>query len=115
MLRFVNARVPSFRAVDDPLIAVPNRRSFHMRCIRTVVRLSDTKGKTCTTLGQIVDPSRLLLVGAVLDHQQQAHIVAHDGVLVLQIVMQAKAHGGEMLTNDGHTQVGALLAAIFLR
>ena len=38
-----------------------------------------------------VDPLGLLLRDAVFDHQQQADVVAHDHVLVLQVAVQAKA------------------------
>jgi hypothetical protein len=41
--------------------------------------------------------------------------VADDRVLVLQVVVQAEALGGEMLADDRHPQVGAVLAAIFFR
>ena len=36
-------------------------------------------------------------------------------MLVLQIVVQAKALGGKMLADHGHPEIGAVLAAIALR
>ena len=42
-------------------------------------------------LGEVVDPLRLLLVGAVGDHQQQPDVVADDRVLVLQVAVQPEA------------------------
>ena len=83
VLGFVNTGIPSLRAVDNPLIAVTNRRGFHMRRIGAVVGLGYTEGKACAALRQIVYPRGFLFLGTVFDHQQQAHVVAHDGVLVL--------------------------------
>ena len=37
--------------------------------------------------------------------------VAHDGVLVLEVVVEAKALGGEVLPDRGHAEVGAVLPA----
>ena len=36
-------------------------------------------------------------------------------MLVLQIIVQAKALGGEMFADDGHPEIGTILAAIALR
>ena len=58
--------------------------------------------------------SRFLLVGAVLEHQQQAHVVADDRVLVLQIVVQAESFAREVFSDDGHAEVGAVPTAVLL-
>ena len=36
-------------------------------------------------------------------------------MFVLQIVVQAETFRGEMLADDGHAEIGAVLAAVFLR
>ena len=48
------------------------------------------------------------------EHQQQADVVADDGVLVLQVVVEAEALAGQVLADDGHPEVGAVLAAVLL-
>ena len=50
-----------------------------------------------------------------MQHQHQADVVADDRVLVLQIVVQAETFRREMFADDGHAEVGAVLAAVLLR
>ena len=55
----------------------------------------------------------LVRTGKVPQHQDLRE-VADDGVFVLQIIVQAKALAGEMLADNGHAEIGAVLAAKFL-
>ena len=80
-----------------------------------MIGLGDPKREAAAPVGKIVDPRRLLLIGAVLDHQQQADVVANDGVFVLQVAMQPKALAGQVLADDCHAKVGAVLPAVLLR
>ncbi len=47
-----------------------------------------------------------------MQHQQQADIVADDGVFVLQVVVQAQPLRGQVFADDRHVQVAAILAAV---
>ena len=114
VLGLVNAGVPGLGTVDDPLVAVPIGIGFHVGGVRAVLRLGDAEGKSAPTLCDVINPLGLLLFSAVQDHQQEAHVVADDGVLGLQIVVQAQALDGQMLADDGHAQVGAFAATVFL-
>ena len=48
---------------------------------------------------------RFLLLGTVFEHQQQADIIADHRVLILQIIVQAQALCGQVLTDNRHAQV----------
>ena len=61
---------------------------------------------------QIIDPLVLLPRTPVVQHQEQADVVADDGVLVLQIAVQAEALAGQVLADHRHAQVGAVPAAV---
>ena len=65
--------------------------------------------------GEVTDPVVFLLRAAVVQHQQQADVVAHDRVLVLQVAVQAEALAGQVLADDRHAQVGAVPAAVLPR
>ena len=80
-----------------------------------MIRLGDTKRETFAPFGKVVDPLRLLLLRAVADHEQQAHVVPHDGMLVLQVVVQAQALYRQVLADDRHIQVGTVLATELFR
>ncbi len=90
MLGFVYACIPCFSAVDNPLITIAHRGGFHMRCITAVIGFGNTESETRSALGEIIDPGCFLLLRAVFDHQQQADIVTHNGVLILQVVVQTQ-------------------------
>ena len=113
--RGVDAGVPRLLAVDHPLVAVAHRRRLHVRGVGAVRGLGDAEREPAPALGEVVDPLGLLLVGAVVDHQQQADVVADDRVLVLQVVVQPEALAGEVLADDRHAEVRAVLAAVLLR
>ncbi len=87
---------------------------FHMRRVRAVGGLGNAHGKVATTFRQVVNPLGFLLLGAVVNHQQQADIVADDGVFILQVVVQAQPPRGKVFADDRHVQVAAVLAAVFL-
>ena len=72
------------------------------------------EGEALAALEQGVDPLGLLGLGAVVQHQQQPHVVAHDGVLVLQVVVEPEPLGGEVLPDDRHPEVASALAAVLL-
>ena len=59
-------------------------------------------------------PSRLLLFGAVVDHEQQPDVVA-DRVFVLKVVVKAESAASKMLANDRHTVNGAVTSTVFSR
>ena len=83
VLGLVNAGVPGLGAVDDPFVAVAVGIGFHVGGVGAVLRLGDAEGKSAPTLCDVIDPLGLLLFGAVQDHQQEAHVVANDGMLGL--------------------------------
>ena len=72
------------------------------------------KAKPSVARQQLGHPLRLLLVGAVVQHQQQTDVVADDRRLVLQVVVQPEPRAGEVLADDGHAQVGAVATAVLL-
>ena len=115
VLGLVDPGVPRLLAVDHPLVAVPNGGGLHVGGVGAVLRFGDAEREPSTPLGEVVDPVRLLRLGAVLDHQQQPDVVADDRVLVLQVVVEAKTLAGEVLADHGHAEVGALLSAVLLR
>ena len=77
--------------------------------------LGDAEGEAELAVEHRLEPLFLLLLGAVVDHQQHAHGVADDRVLVLQIVVQPQPLGRQVLANDRHPQVGAVLAPVLFR
>ena len=111
----VDAGVPRLLAVDDPLVAVAHGVRLHVRGVGAVLGLGDAEREAAPAFGEVVEPLRLLLLGAVVEHQQQADVVADDRVLVLQVVVQPEALAGEVLADDRHAEVGAVLAAVLLR
>ena len=113
-VRPVYAGVPRLLAVDHPSVPVAHGAGLHVGGVRSVLRLGDPEGETTSPLQQVWHPFGLLFVAPVLQHQQQSHVVADDRVLVLEVVVQPEAPGGEVLPDDGHAQVGAVPAAQFL-
>jgi hypothetical protein len=102
-------------AVEHPLVTVPVGARLHVGGIRSVLRLGDAEGEPARTLEQLRHPLRLLLLAAVMEHQQQADVVADDRRLVLQVVVEPEPPAGEVLPDHGHAEVGAVLAAVLLR
>ena len=104
-----------FAAVDAPAAAVADRCRLHVRGVGPVLRLGDAEREAHAAFEQTVNPLLLLLVRAVGQHQQHADIVGDDGVLGLQIVVQAETFGREVLADDRHREIAAVLAAVLLR
>src|SRR5258708_40319577 len=86
VLGLVNAGVPGLGAVDAPAVAVTHRFGVHVSGIGAVLRLGDAEREAFCALEQPVDPLLLLILGAVVKHQQHADIVGDDRVLGLQVV-----------------------------
>src|SRR5215472_4930871 len=107
----VDAGVPGLLAVDDPVRAVADRAGLHERRVAAVRRLGDAERVVPPAGREVVDPLGFLLRAAVVQHQQQPDVVAHDRVLVLQVAVQAEALAGQVLADHRHAQVGAVPAA----
>ncbi len=110
--------MPVFQ-VFSPLMtqSSPSRRALriHVRCVGAVVGLGDAEREAALPGEHRRYPFLFLFFGAVMQHQHQADVVADDRVLVLQIVVQAESLRGEMLADDRHAEVRAVLAAVRLR
>ena len=103
--------VPGLLPVNDPFIAVTDCSGLHVCGIGAVIGFCDTKSEALSAVQKIVEPIGFLLLGSVGDHQEKAHVVANDGVLVLQVVVKAESLACEMFANDCHAEVGAVAAA----
>ena len=93
-------------------------------CLTAVVSMK-VASEPCIGLGQAeadalralehaLDVAVLLLLGAEAVQQQRDREVADDRALVLQVVVQAEPLVREMLADDRHGEVGAVLAAQLL-
>ena len=122
----VRAKIRSYGAAWMPVFHVfsplmthssPSRTAVVSMCVASepCVGLGDAEREAAAAFGEGVDPLRLLLLGAVVDHQQQPDVVADDRVLVLQVAVQAEALAREVLADHGHAEVRAVLAAVLLR
>src|SRR5207248_4767925 len=83
----VDTGVPGLLAVDDPAVAVGAGRRLHVGGVGAVVGFGDAEGQGAPAGGKVLHPLRLLLGGAIADHEQRADVVAHDRRLVLQVVV----------------------------
>jgi len=119
--RGVHAGVPGLLPVDHPARTpahlpipghCPRRRGLHERGVRAMRRLGDPEREPPPAGGQVLGPFRALLRGPVVDHQQQADVVADDHVLVLQVAVQPEALARQVLPDDRHAQVCAIPAAV---
>ena len=79
----MDSGIPRFCTINTPAITISNRRRFHMRCIRTMVWLSNTESKTSLSFKHFRYPLRLLLRRTIVKHQQQSNTVANNRMLVL--------------------------------
>ena len=79
----VDSGVPGLLASDSPAVAVANGGGFHMGGIGAMSRLGDAEGEPLLALQHAFEPLVLLLVRAVVEHQESAHVVPHNRVLVL--------------------------------
>ena len=98
-------------AVDDPLVAVLHRRGLEERGVGPVVGLGQAEGEAAAAVEEAGHPLGLLGLGAVVAHHQHGREVADDRALVLQVVEQPEALGGEVLADDRHLEVGGVAAA----
>ena len=111
----MDAGVPGLLAGDDPVVTVAGGAGLHERRVAAVSRFGDAEREVPPPGREIVDPLPFLLRAAVVQHQQQPDVVAHDRVLVLQVAVQAEALAGQVLADDRHAQVGAVPAAVLPR
>ena len=102
--RLVDAGVPGLLAVDDPLVAVAHRGGLHVGGVGAVRGLGDAEREAVGAVEQLGHPLGLLLLGPVVQHQQQADVVADDRRLVLQVVVQPEPPAGEVLADDRHAR-----------
>ena len=90
-IRGVYTGIPGFFAIDKPLVPVPHGFGFHMGGVGAVFRFGNAEGEAFAGIFHSFQPLGLLCLAAVFQQQQQADIVAHHGVLVLQIVVQPQS------------------------
>ncbi len=122
----VRAKIRSYGALWMPVFQVfsplirqplPSRTAVVSMCVASEPWSGSVmpKAKPARPSSEGVDPLRLLGRRAVVQHQQQADVVADDRVLVLQIVVQPEPLGGQVLADDGHVEVRAVPPAVLLR
>jgi hypothetical protein len=75
--------------------------------------LGDPERETLPARRQFLGPLRPLFGRPVAQHQQQPDVVADDHVLVLQVAVQAKSLGRQVLADHCHAQVRAVPAPVF--
>ena len=119
MRRVMHAGDPHLLAVDAPAGLAVTRLAhgarFHMGRIRAVLRLGQAEGHALGAGELAFDKILLLIVPAIIVHHDDDRKIADDRMLVLQIVVQAEPLCREMLANDRHREVRAVLAAILFR
>ena len=111
----VDAGVPGLLPGDDPVFAVARRGRLHEGGVAAVLGFGDAEREVAFARGEVVGPVPLVLRAAVVQHQQQADVVGHDRVLVLQVAVQAETLAGQVLADHRHAQVGAVPAAVLFR
>ena len=107
----VDTGVPGLLAVDDPFVAVAVTMGLHVGGVRTMLGFGDAEGEAPTAGRQIVEPLALLFVTAVDRHQERSDVVADDGVLVLQVVVETEPLRRKVLPDDRHRQVRSAVTA----
>src|SRR2546423_797903 len=104
---------PHFFSVDAPALSslaiLRDRAGFHVRGVGAMLRLGQAKGHSARTVQSSGNELLLLLGRAKIAKDQDCWVIADDGMLVLQIVVQAQSPGCEMLADDGHPQVRTVL------
>ena len=65
----MNPGIPGLCPIDSPTIAIPYSMGLHVRRIRTVIGLCNTKGKSSLPFEQQWNPLFLLRLGPVSQHQ----------------------------------------------
>ena len=101
-----------------PLMRQPSpsrtRARFHPGRVGAVIRLGQAEGDAHRAVEDSRNERLLLLLGAEVAEHQDRRQIADDRAFVLQIVVQAQPLGRQMLPDDRHREVGAVLAAVFL-
>ena len=114
----VHARGPHFFAIDqpalDPIAGLAHGRGFHKGGVRAVIGFGQAKGWPKLSGHHERDQGVALLGRAKIAQHQHKRVIADNRMLVLQIIMQAKALGGQMLADHGHPKIRAVLPAKFL-
>jgi hypothetical protein len=111
----VDAGVQVFSPLMTQSFAVSGGRGLHEGRVAAVRGFGDAEREVAFARGEVVDPLGFLFRAAVVQHQQQADVVAHDRVLVLQVAVQAEALARQVLADHRHAQVGAVPAAVLFR
>src|SRR5205807_3842814 len=75
-------------------------------------RLRQAKCHSAGTVQSAGDELLLLLGRSEITKDQYRGVIAHDRVLVLQIVVKPQALRGQMFADHGHPQIGSVLASI---
>ena len=114
----VHPRDPHFLAIDQPAILaallVAHGACLHVRRVGAMVRLGQSERRAELALQGGRREMLLILAGKVAQHQD-LRIIGDDGMLVLQVIVQAKALAREMFADNRHGEVGPVLAAILFR
>lgn len=110
---------PHFFAIDAPAFdAVARCRHgacIHVRRVRSVLGLGEAERQAHRFLNEPRDQFGPLARRTEVSDRQHEGIIDDDGMLVLQVIVQAQALGGEMFPDNGHPQIAAVLAAVFRR
>ena len=102
--------VPVLLAVDHPLVAVADRRGLHPGGVGAVQRLGHPEPMRAVP-SSIFGIHSACWLGAELSIIRTVDEVADDRALVLQVVVQPEARAGEVLADDRHVEVAAVLTA----
>src|SRR5579883_2378222 len=108
--RGVEPRVEALGTVDDPVGALAPRVRLHPGGVRAVIGFGQAEGDALTPGDRILD-ERLLLGRAVFPEQMHHGEVADDRAFILKIVVEAQPLMREMLADDGHGEIRAILSA----
>ena len=111
----VHAGGPHLLAIDQPaglaVLFMGNPAGLHVGGVRAVQGLGQAEDGAHLSLQEKVGVGLVLGVGSELLEHQDEGVVPDDRVLVLEVVVQAQALGGQVLADYGHGQVRAALAA----
>ena len=109
---------PHLLAIDPPAVdavaGLAHRDRLHVGGVGAVVRFGEAEGDAPGALEPAEDEFGFLFLGPPLVEHGDEGEVADDGVLVLQIIVQAEALPRKMLADHRHPEVRAVLAAIAL-
>src|SRR4051812_40848394 len=84
--------------------AGPAGRRLHVGGVGPVGGLGDAEGEATGAGEELGHPLLLLGLGAVVEHEEEADVVADDPALVLEVVVEAEPLAGEVLADDRHAQ-----------